>query len=151
MPTVAWIYFKLNDARYRSCCGSALMFLCIVHPQAFTPASCPGVRSGPSFDVSLPSVCFGLGRSVAADHCGLYEAEPCVCLWQVPLGLLWKRRWHFITVRLRTQQPPDWEDAGTYTVLISSGFGTQLRRCDRSWNAWLWGSSISKPYRALMR
>lgn len=41
--------------------------------------------------------------------------------------------------------------SGTYTVLMSSGFGTQLSRCESSWNAWLWGSNINRPYRALMR
>lgn len=41
--------------------------------------------------------------------------------------------------------------SSTHTVLISSGLGTQRRRWESSWKAWLWGSSISRPYRALIR
>lgn len=144
------------DAPYRSCCGSTLCLyggLCIFLVAAFTSsASCLGTQSGLPSDVSLPSVCSELGQSVGADHCSLYEAELCVCLWQVLLGLLCKTKVTlYNTVCLRIQWLSDLEDIGTYTVLISSGFGTQLRRCDRSWNAWLWGSSISRPYKALMR
>lgn len=34
---------------------------------------------------------------------------------------------------------------GTYVVCMSSGLGTHCRRCERSWKALLWGSSIRRP------
>lgn len=118
-----------------------------------TSASCLGAQSGLPSDASLPGVCSGLGQSVGAVHCSRCAAGPIVCPWWVPLDLLWKMS---EDIKLFTK----YENrsamvvqccSGTYTVLMSSGFGTQLSRCESSWKAWLWGSNINRPYRALMR
>ena len=42
-------------------------------------------------------------------------------------------------------------EPGTHSVCSSSGLGTHCSRCDSSWKALLCGSSMSRPYRALIR
>lgn len=50
----------------------------------------------------------------------------------------------------RAQVPPV-REPGTHSVCSSSGLGTHCSRCDSSWKALLCGSSMSSPYRALIR
>lgn len=51
----------------------------------------------------------------------------------------------------RTEAEGSSPQPGTHSVCSSSGLGTHCSRWESSWKALLWGSSMSRPYRALIR